>query len=45
MSRRKHILLQSLQEDVDAPSEGQQIVRAVGSRGGHIIEASKKTGQ
>lgn len=37
MSRRKH-LLQTLEQEVQPPSEGQHIVRAVGSRGSNIIE-------
>jgi hypothetical protein len=40
MSRRKHVLQSSLMQDVEPPEDGQQIVRAVGSRGGNIIEAS-----
>jgi hypothetical protein len=38
MSRRKHLLQQTLQEDIDPPLEGQQIVLAIGSRGGNQIE-------
>lgn len=38
MSRRKHVELDFLQKDAQPPSEGQQIVRAVGSRGSNIIE-------
>jgi probable RNA-binding protein EIF1AD len=38
MSRRKHLLQSSLLQDVEPPGDGQQIVRAVGSRGGNIIE-------
>lgn len=37
MSRRKH-LLQSLEQEVEPPGEGQHIVRALGSRGSNIIE-------
>ncbi len=39
MSRRKH-LLQSLEQEIEPPSAGQHIVRAVGSRGSNIIEVS-----
>lgn len=38
MSRRKH--LEVLQRSIEAPEAGQQIVRAVGSRGSNLIEAS-----
>lgn len=38
MSRRKHLLQQTLQEHIDPPVEGQQIVLAIGSRGGNQIE-------
>jgi len=40
MSRRKHVLQKVLQEEVEPPGDGQRIVRAVGSRGSNIIEAS-----
>ena len=36
--RRKHVLQNSLTGHVEPPTEGQQIVRAVGSRGGNIVE-------
>lgn len=38
MSGRKHLIQQVLRGDVQPPSEGQSIVRAVGSRGGNIME-------
>jgi hypothetical protein len=34
----KHITQAGLLGEIDAPSEGQRIVRAVGSRGGNIVE-------
>lgn len=37
MSRRKH-LLQTLEQEIEPPGDGQHIVRAVGSRGSNIIE-------
>jgi len=40
MSRRKHVLQKVLQEEIEPPGDGQHIVRAVGSRGSNIIEAS-----
>ena len=38
MSRRKHVTLNALQQEVEPPGEGQHIVRAVGSRGSNLIE-------
>lgn len=35
--RRKHVTASS-QQDIQPPGEGQQIVRALGSRGGNIVE-------
>lgn len=43
MSRRKH-LLQSLEQEVEPPGEGQHIVRALGSRGSNIIEVRTRAG-
>ena len=37
-SRRKHVLQNSLTGHVEPPTEGQLIVKAVGSRGGNIVE-------
>lgn len=37
MSRRKHIT-QALNEEVQPPSGNQSIVRALGTRGGNIVE-------
>lgn len=44
MSRRKHVTLQALSEDVDPPGEDQHIVRVVCSRGSNIMEV-KMDGQ
>ncbi|KAL4422874.1 hypothetical protein ABPG75_009071 [Micractinium tetrahymenae] len=44
MSRRKH-LLQTLQQGVEPPGEGQHIVRALGSRGSNIIEVEFPDGR
>jgi hypothetical protein len=41
MSRRKHVLLNALQQEVDAPGEGQHIARAAGSRGSNIMEVRR----
>lgn len=38
MSRRKHVALNMLQQEVEPPGEGEYIVRAVGSRGSNIME-------
>ncbi len=38
MSRgRKHVI-QALQQDVEPPGAGQSLVRALGTRGGNIVE-------
>lgn len=44
MSRRKHVALDSLLEEVKPPSEGQAIVRALGSRGSNIFEVRANDG-
>lgn len=36
--RRKHVLQTVFSQDIQPPAENQQIVRAVGARGGNIIE-------
>ena len=36
--RRKHVLQDALQQEVKAPVEGQEIVRALGSRGDNLVE-------
>jgi probable RNA-binding protein EIF1AD len=38
MSRRKHVTQQSLTQDVQPPGAGQSVVRALGARGGNIVE-------
>lgn len=38
MSGRKHLIQQVLFGKVEPPTEGQAIVRAVGSRGGNVME-------
>ena len=44
MSRRKYLTQTSLVQDVQAPGEGEFVVRALGSRGGNIIEVSSMSG-
>jgi hypothetical protein len=41
--RRKHVTHAALNQEVTAPSDGQAIVRALGPRGGNIIEARQNT--
>jgi hypothetical protein len=36
--RRKHMLQAAVNEEVQPPADGQHIVRALGSRGGNIVE-------
>ena len=38
MSRRKHVTQQSLTQDVQPPGAQESIVRALGTRGGNIVE-------
>ncbi|KAK9814192.1 hypothetical protein WJX72_001988 [[Myrmecia] bisecta] len=42
--RRKHVTQGSLQNEVQPPGPGQRIVRAVGSRGGNIVEVEYPDG-
>ncbi|KAI3430572.1 hypothetical protein D9Q98_005165 [Chlorella vulgaris] len=44
MSRRKHVL-QSMEQAIEEPAEGQHIVRAVGSRGSNIMEVAFPDGR
>lgn len=36
--RRKHVTQASVTQDVQPPQDNQHIVRALGSRGGNIVE-------
>lgn len=36
-SRRKHVT-HGLSQEIEAPKDGERIVRAIGSRGGNIVE-------
>ncbi|KAL6762113.1 hypothetical protein V8C86DRAFT_1785013 [Haematococcus lacustris] len=43
MGRRKHVM-QGLGNELEAPTAGQRVVRAVGSRGGNIVEVEFPNG-
>jgi hypothetical protein len=36
--RRKHMLQTAFSQDIQPPADNQQIVRALGTRGGNIVE-------
>lgn len=42
--RRKHVTQTASNQDVEPPADNQQIVRALGARGGNIVEVSWVTG-
>eukprot|EP00775_Hariotina_reticulata_P009258 gene9258-9424_t len=42
--RRKHVTQTAFNQDVEPPSSNQQIVRALGTRGGNIVEVEYPNG-
>ncbi|KAF6259225.1 hypothetical protein COO60DRAFT_1030707 [Scenedesmus sp. NREL 46B-D3] len=42
--RRKHMLQTAITQDIQPPADNQQIVRALGARGGNIVEVEYPNG-